>query len=104
MSSYKLTGKESLGVEFGSTRIKAVLVDEECNPIASGGYTWENQLKDGVWTYPLSQVWEGLQAAYAELHLEVFEKTGEYITDLASIGFSAMMHGYLPFDKDGNYR
>lgn len=102
MGSYKLTGKESLGVEFGSTRIKAVLVDEECNPVASGSYTWENQLKNGVWTYPLSQVWEGLQAAYAELHLEVFEKTGEYITELSSIGFSAMMHGYLPFDREGN--
>ncbi|MBR3150330.1 MAG: ATPase [Eubacterium sp.] len=102
MSSYKLTGKESLGVEFGSTRIKAVLVDEDCNPVASGSYTWENKFENGVWTYPLSQVWEGLQAAYAELHLEVFEKTGEYITELSSIGISAMMHGYLPFDKDGN--
>ena len=102
MGTYKLTGKESLGVEFGSTRIKAVLVDEECNPIASGGYTWENKLENGIWTYPLSQVWEGLQSAYTELNNEVSERFGEYITELSSIGFSAMMHGYLPFDKDGN--
>ncbi|MBQ7202552.1 MAG: FGGY-family carbohydrate kinase [Eubacterium sp.] len=101
MGTYKLTGRESLGVEFGSTRIKAVLIDEECNPIASGGYNWENQLVDGIWTYPLSQVWEGLQSAYSELNEEVNAKYGEYITTLSSIGFSAMMHGYLPFDKDG---
>lgn len=102
MNGFKLSGKESLGIEFGSTRIKAVLIDENCNPIAFGGYTWENSLENGIWTYPLSQVWEGLQSAYAELNEDVKAKSGEYITSLASIGFSAMMHGYLPFDKDGN--
>ena len=102
MSEYILSGNESLGIEFGSTRIKAVLIDENCNPVAFGGYTWENSLKDGIWTYPLSQVWEGLQTAYSELNDDVFAKTGKYITNLASIGFSAMMHGYLPFDENGN--
>ena len=102
MSEYRLSGRESLGIEFGSTRIKAVLIDEDCNPIASGGYNWENRLENGIWTYPLSQVWEGLQSAYAELNEDVNSKFGSYITELSSIGFSAMMHGYLPFDKDGN--
>lgn len=102
MSEYRLSGKESLGIEFGSTRIKAVLIDESFNPIASGGYNWENRLENGIWTYPLSQVWEGLQTAYAELNEDVKAKYGSYITELSSIGFSAMMHGYLPFDKDGN--
>ncbi len=101
MATYQLTGKEALGVEFGSTRIKAVLVDESCNPIASGGFTWENQYENGVWTYPLSLVWEGLQSAYRELNEKVFELTGTYITALSAVGISAMMHGYLPFDKDG---
>ena len=102
LKEYVLNGKEALGIEFGSTRIKAVLIDENCSPVAFGGYNWENSLKDGIWTYPLSQVWEGLQSAYEELNEEVFKKTGEYITTLSSIGFSAMMHGYLPFDKNGN--
>ncbi len=102
MGEFVLSGRESLGIEFGSTRIKAVLIDENCNPVAFGGYTWENSFENGIWTYPLSQVWEGLQEAYEELNNDVFEKTGKYITTLSSIGFSAMMHGYLPFDKDGN--
>ena len=102
MSEYKLSGRESLGIEFGSTRIKAVLIDESCNPIASGGFNWENSLKNGIWTYDMAEVWKGLQTAYAELNEEVNSKFGEYITSLSSIGFSAMMHGYLPFDKNGN--
>lgn len=101
MSNYKLTGKESLGIELGSTRIKAVLVDELCNPIASGGHTWENKFENGVWTYHIDDVWAGLQDAYAQLNADVKEKFGDEITHLASVGFSAMMHGYLPFDKDG---
>lgn len=101
MSNYKLTGKESLGIEFGSTRIKAVLIDEFCNPIASGGHTWENKFENGVWTYHIDDVWAGLQDAYAQLNNDVNTKFGEEITTLASIGFSAMMHGYLPFDKEG---
>ena len=101
MENYVLSGKESLGVEFGSTRIKAVLVDENCNPIASGGHTWENRLENGYWTYHMEDVWAGLQDAYAKLNEEVFAKFGAKITKLASVGFSAMMHGYLPFDENG---
>ncbi len=102
MNKYVLNGTESLGVEFGSTRIKAVLVDENCNPIASGGYTWENKYENGVWTYHLDDVWKGLQNAYSQLNNECLNKYGSYIRKLSSIGFSAMMHGYLPFDKNGN--
>ncbi len=102
MGNYVLTGRESLGIEFGSTRIKAVLVDENCNPIASGGHTWENRLENGVWTYHIDDVWSGLQDAYNQLNAEVKKLSGSYITELAAIGFSAMMHGYLPFDKNGN--
>lgn len=102
MSAYRLTGKEVLGIEFGSTRIKAVLIDEKCNPIASGGHTWENRLENGIWTYHNNDIWRGLQDAYAELNRQCEEKFGSAITKLASIGFSAMMHGYLPFDADGN--
>lgn len=101
MENYVLSGKESLGVEFGSTRIKAVLVDENCNPIASGGHTWENRLENGYWTYHMEDVWAGLQDAYAKLNEEVSAKFGAKITKLASVGFSAMMHGYLPFDENG---
>lgn len=102
MATYKLTGKESLGIEFGSTRIKAVLIDEDCNPIASGGHTWENRLENGIWTYHNEDIWNGLQDAYSKLNEDCENKFGSAITDLASIGFSAMMHGYLPFDKEGN--
>lgn len=101
MSTYILTGKESLGIEFGSTRIKAVLVDENCNPVASGSHNWENRLENGVWTYHNDDIWNGLQDAYSNLNKECEEKFDAAIKELASIGFSAMMHGYLPFDKEG---
>ena len=101
MGEYRLSGKESLGIEFGSTRIKAVLIDENCNPIASGGHTWENRLENGVWTYHIEDVWTGLQDAYAKLNDEVTANFGEPLTRLSSIGFSAMMHGYMPFDENG---
>lgn len=100
--SYSLTGKESLGIEFGSTRIKAVLIDDDFNPIASGSHNWENRFENGVWTYHIDEVWAGLQDAYANLNAECESKFGSKITNLASLGFSAMMHGYLPFDKDDN--
>lgn len=99
---YRINGKEALGIEFGSTRIKAVLVDENCNPVASGSHTWENKLVNGIWTYDISDVWSGLQDAYANLNNEVKEKYGTVINDLSALGFSAMMHGYLPFDSDDN--
>ena len=102
MMNYTLNGTESLGIEFGSTRIKAVLIDKDFNPIASGSYTWENQLVNGIWTYSLDDVWSGLQDAYKNLNYDCESKFGSKITNLASLGFSAMMHGYLPFDKDGN--
>ncbi len=98
MGNYVLTGNESLGIEFGSTRIKAVLIDENFNPVESGGFTWENRLENGVWTYHTDEVWDGLRAAYSSL----INNLGTPIRTLKSIGFSAMMHGYLPFDKDGN--
>lgn len=100
--NYKLDGTECLGIEFGSTRIKAVLIDKDFNPIASGSHTWENKLVNGIWTYSLDDVWSGLQDAYKELNADCENKFGSKITNLASLGFSAMMHGYLPFDKDGN--
>lgn len=102
MANFSLSGRESLGIEFGSTRIKAVLVDCDCNPIASGDYTWENQLEDGVWTYSMEDAMVGLQSAYASLNEDCVAKFGSAITELASIGFSGMMHGYLPFDKNDN--
>lgn len=99
---YRLDGTESLGIEFGSTRIKAVLIDKDFNPIASGSYTWENKFENGIWTYAMDEVWQGLQAAYKNLNVDCENRFGAKITKLASLGFSAMMHGYLPFDKDGN--
>lgn len=98
---YRLTGSESLGIEFGSTRIKAVLIDENFNPIASGDYTWENRFENGVWTYHTDEIWHGLQSAYSNLNADCRDKFGDVIKNLSSICFSAMMHGYLPFDKEG---
>lgn len=102
VNEIKLSGSETLGIELGSTRIKAVLIDENCRPIASGSHNWENQFQNGYWTYSLQDVWSGLRSAYSDLNNEVFEKSGQYIKKLSAIGFSAMMHGYLAFDKNGN--
>lgn len=93
-------GKAVLGIELGSTRIKAVLIDGDHEPIASGGHSWENRLVDGVWTYDLDEVWSGLQDCYQDLLRDVKERYGVTVTKLAAIGFSAMMHGYLPFDGE----
>ena len=91
----------ALGIEFGSTRIKAVLVDEENKVLAQGDHEWENHLDNGIWTYPLDEVWAGLQDCYAKLKADVKEKYGVTLTRVGAIGFSAMMHGYLAFnDKD----
>ena len=95
-------GKAALGMELGSTRIKAVLIGERGETLAQGGHTWENRLEDGVWTYHLDDVWTGLRAAYAELAEDVFRRYGVRLARPAAIGVSAMMHGYLPFDGDGN--
>lgn len=94
-------GKAVLGIELGSTRIKAVLTDDEGHPIAQGSHTWENQLENGFWTYSLDAVWQGLQDCYASLRKDVKEQYGEEITSLAALGISAMMHGYMPFAADG---
>ena len=94
-------GNAVLGIEMGSTRIKAVLIDEKHNPIASGSHGWENRFENGVWTYHLDDVWAGLQDAYKNLKADVLEKYGVKLTKFKAMGFSAMMHGYLPFDKDG---
>ena len=94
------SGKAVLGMEFGSTRIKAVLVDPEGNLIASGSHGWENRLENQIWTYSLKDIREGLQDCYAGLKQDVKEKYGETLTQLAAMGFSGMMHGYMAFDKD----
>ena len=93
------SGKAILGIEFGSTRIKAVLIDQENKPIAQGSHTWENQLVDGLWTYSVEAIWYGLQDCYADLRKNVNELYDTEIETLAAIGFSAMMHGYMAFDK-----
>lgn len=93
--------KTVLGIELGSTRIKAVLIDDKHMPIASGSFEWENQLHDGVWTYPMELVHAGVQACFADLKKDVEAKFGVELTTVGAIGISAMMHGYLPFDKDG---
>lgn len=95
-------GKAVLGIEFGSTRIKAVLIDGNNKPIAQGNHEWENQLVDGLWTYSIDAVWQGLQDCYAHLRDDVKARYGVEIENLAAIGISAMMHGYMAFDKGGN--
>lgn len=97
-----LDNRTSLGIEFGSTRIKAVLVDGNNAPIASGGHEWENRYENGVWTYSLEDIWSGLQDCYQQMEKDVEEKYGVELTSVGAIGISAMMHGYMPFDKEGN--
>ena len=92
-------GKAILGIEFGSTRIKAVLIDPNNNPIAQGSHAWENQLVDGLWTYSIEAIWYGLQDCYADLRNNVKKEYDVEIENLAAIGISAMMHGYMAFDE-----
>lgn len=94
-------GKTTLGIEFGSTRIKAVLVDEAHNPIASGDHEWENRLDNGIWTYTLDDIWTGLRDSYKKLTIDVKEKYDTALTTVGAIGFSAMMHGYMAFNREG---
>ena len=86
-------GKTSLGIEFGSTRIKAVLVGEDNAPIASGSHEWENRLDNGVWTYTLEDIWTGLQDCYRDLAVDVKKQYDVELTTVGALGFSAMMHG-----------
>jgi sugar (pentulose or hexulose) kinase len=95
------SGKTALGIELGSTRIKAVLIGEDHTPIASGSHEWENRHENGVWTYSLEDVWTGLQDCYLRLSKEVSEKYDVQLRTIGAIGFSAMMHGYMAFDQDG---
>ena len=94
-------GRTALGIEFGSTRIKAVLIDETHQPIAMGTHDWENRLENGIWTYSLEDIWNGLQDCYRSLAADVKEKYGEVLTQIGSIGFSGMMHGYMAFNQEG---
>lgn len=94
-------GKAVLGIEFGSTRIKAILINEKKEPVASGSHDWENRYDHGIWTYTLEDIWTGLQDSYRSMTQDVSEKYGTKITNLAAIGFSGMMHGYMAFDKEG---
>jgi len=100
--TYLESGKGILGIEFGSTRIKAVLIGEKHETLALGTHDWENRLVDGIWTYTLEDIWGGLQDCYASLLADVKAKYGIGLTKFSAIGFSAMMHGYLAFDKDDN--
>ena len=90
-----------LGIELGSTRIKAVLIDEKHVPAASGDYEWENRLVNGIWTYPMEEIHIGLQCCFRELKQDFQKRYGEELTTVGAIGVSAMMHGYLPFDRNG---
>ena len=93
--------KTVLGIELGSTRIKAVLIDQQHRPVASGDYEWENRLVNGIWTYSMESVHTGLRACVKALKEDLKEEFGLELTTVGAIGVSAMMHGYLPFDKDG---
>ena len=101
VKSYIENGNAVVGIEFGSTRIKAVLIGENHEPLASGSYEWENQFENGLWTYSLDRIWTGLQTCYKELKNDVENKYGVKLIKLASLGFSAMMHGYMAFNKEG---
>ena len=94
-------GKTALGIEFGSTRVKAVLIDENCLPLASGSFEWENKLLDGYWTYSLDLIHEALRTCFKNLKADVEEKYGCKLTTTGAIGISGMMHGYLAFDEKG---
>ena len=89
-----------IGIELGSTRIKAVLIGRNHQILASSSFIWENSYVNGIWTYSLEEVKHGLQICFANLKNDVLEKYGEKLTSAGAIGISAMMHGYLPFDKN----
>ena len=96
------SGQAILGIEFGSTRIKAVLIDQDNKPIAQGDHEWENQLIDGLWTYSTEAVWQGLQDCYSKMRADVRARYDIEIETLAAIGISAMMHGYMAFNAQGD--
>lgn len=100
MKSVILNGQTALGIELGSTRIKAVLIDEQNEVIATGSHTWENSYIDNIWTYSLDEIWKGIQLSYQEMANQVKADYGVVLETIGSIGFSAMMHGYMVFDKE----
>lgn len=97
-----INGRTTLGIELGSTRIKAVLMGEDFNPIATGEHDWENRYVDNIWTYTLEDIWEGVRGSYRDLTEEVEKQYGVMINTIGAIGFSAMMHGYMVFNKAGD--
>jgi len=99
MKEIILSGNTSLGIELGSTRIKAVLIGADNTPIASGSHDWENRYVDNIWTYALDDIWKGLQDCYQDLKADVTKQYGVELETIGSIGFSGMMHGYMAFDK-----
>ncbi len=101
MKQYIESGKAILGIEFGSTRIKAVLIDDNGAVLAVGGYDWENSLKNNIWTYSLDEIYAGLKGSYASLKADVKERYGITLKKLKALGISGMMHGYLPFNENG---
>ncbi|MBQ6206779.1 MAG: hypothetical protein IJK52_06825 [Oscillospiraceae bacterium] len=94
-------GNTVLGIELGSTRIKAALIGPDYTPVASGEYLWENRYENGVWTYRMEDVWNGLQEAYRALRLDVERRYGQKLSRIAALGVSGMMHGYLPLNRRG---
>ena len=96
-----LANKTALGIEFGSTRIKAVLVDDKNQPIASGAHEWENRYENGIWTYSLDDIWTGIQDCYQDMAKDVKAKYDVELESVGAFGVSAMMHGYMPFNKEG---
>jgi sugar (pentulose or hexulose) kinase len=97
-----VSGKTALGIELGSTRIKAMLIGADHTPLASGSHEWENRYENGIWTYSLDDIWTGLQDSYRKLKSKVLEKYNAPLQTIGAIGLSAMMHGYMAFDKNGN--
>lgn len=95
-------GRTALGIEFGSTRIKAVLIDESHHPVAMGTYDWENKLEGNIWTYSLEDIWKGLQGCYRNLAEDVHSRYKVMLTTVGALGFSGMMHGYMAFDGEGS--
>ena len=94
------SGKTALGIEFGSTRIKAVLIDLDGNVLGTGVYDWENQLKNGIWTYDYDEIDRGFRGCYTSLRENVEKNYGVTIKKLGALGISAMMHGYIALDKE----
>lgn len=96
-----IQGKTALGIEFGSTRVKAVLIDLSGTVLAVGIYDWENSFEHGIWTFPLDSIYKGLRSSYRALKQSVKDQYGVTLTTIGSIGISAMMHGYMAFDRQG---